>query len=170
MKTLTGYHFTGDRLRNGDPIPPVGVWLHFDGPIVPCKSGLHISEHPFDALQYAPGDILHKVKLRGNLTCNGAPINKWAGRERMIIRSINTNKMLRDFARWNAMNVIHLWDAPKTVIDYLETGEEKLRVAAWDADWDTAWADAWASAWAATRNRFLATVEKAFEADQQTGL
>ena len=48
MKTY--YHFTGDTLRDGRPIPKPGVWLKHDGPVIPCKSGLHASEHPFDAL------------------------------------------------------------------------------------------------------------------------
>ena len=51
MKTY--YHFTGDTLRDGRPIPKPGVWLKHDGPVIPCKSGLHASEHPFDALEPA---------------------------------------------------------------------------------------------------------------------
>ena len=61
------YHFTGSTLRDGSPIPEPGVWLKHDGPIVPCASGLHASEHPFDALAYAPGNMLHKVNLREKL-------------------------------------------------------------------------------------------------------
>jgi hypothetical protein len=38
--------------------------------------------------------------------------------------------MLREFARWCALQVIHLWDAPDVVRQYLETGDESLRAAA----------------------------------------
>jgi hypothetical protein len=37
---------------------------------------------------------------------------------------------LREFARWCALQVVHLWDAPEIVIEYLQTGDEELMVAA----------------------------------------
>ncbi len=55
---------------------------------------------------------------------------------------------LREFSRWCALQVKDLWDMPDVVCEYLETGNEELRYAAWDAAAD-AWAsaaDAWASA------------------------
>lgn len=52
---------------------------------------------------------------------------------------------VRQFARWCALSVIHLWDAPQVVEDYLTSGDERLRAAA-------AWAaDRAAAAWAADR-------------------
>ena len=39
----------------------------------------------------------------------------------------------REFARWCALQVIHLWDAPDVVREHLETGDEKLRNAARNA-------------------------------------
>ena len=53
---IRAYHFVGDELRDGRPVPPVGEWLVHDGPVKMCESGLHASRHPFDALMYAPGD------------------------------------------------------------------------------------------------------------------
>ena len=58
---IDAYHFTGDVLRDGRPIPPVCQTLVHDGPLVLCAQGLHASEHPFDALAYAPGARLHRV-------------------------------------------------------------------------------------------------------------
>ena len=110
-KIISGYHFTGDKLRNGADIPAIGTWLKFSGAIIPCQSGLHMSEHPFDALKYAPGNILHKVELGGRLVSHcetKSIINKWCGSKRKIIATINAEKLLRDFARWNALQVIHL--------------------------------------------------------------
>ena len=126
----TGYHFTGELLRNGDPVPPIGEWLEFSGPIIPCKAGLHISEHSMDALQYAPGPLLHRVELTGDLQSNGDPIDKWCGRRRRIVASADATVMLRLFARQCASDVAHLWDAPQVVWDYLATGDETLRDAA----------------------------------------
>lgn len=155
-KTILAWHFTNGTLRDGEPLPPIGQWLEHTGPVIPCKSGLHASLHPFDALQYAPGPWLHRVRLEGDLTPHGDPVDKYAGRRRKIIATINAEKLLRDFARWNARQVLHLWDAPKVVKDYLRTGDEKIRDAAWaaakevslsvlaypppDASWSAAWA------------------------------
>ena len=151
MEIITGYHFTKDTLRNGEPIPPIGEWLKHEGKIIPCKLGLHMSEHPFDALQYAPGNILHKVELRGDLQSHGDPIDKWVGRERKIIATIDAEKLLREAARKFALDVVHLWDAPKIVKEYLETGNEDLRDAAWAAAKKT------------QREYFKKLVEKAFK-------
>jgi len=78
----------------------------------------------------------------------------------------------RRVARRIEMDVIHLWDAPPIVKQYLETGDESLRSAAWDAArdaasaaawaaaWDAASAAAWAAAWDAARDASAAASEK----------
>ena len=132
---IRAYHFTGDKLRNGDPIPPLGEPLVHKGDIVPCKSGLHASIHPLDALEFAPGLILHLVDLEGEIVQHD---DKLVGRKRTIIATVDVTELLREFARWCALSVIHLWDAPDIVRQYLETGDEKLRYAARDAAWDAA--------------------------------
>ncbi len=129
------YHFTGVTLRNGDPIPPIGKWLRHKGPVVPCESGLHASPTAFNALQYAPGNFCHRVYLRRNLTPHGDPIDKYAASERMRIASIDATDVLRRFARKVALDVIHLWEAPPIVREYLETGDESKREAARAAAW-----------------------------------
>jgi len=146
-KTLY-YHFTGATLRNGEPIPRKGVWLKHNGDVVPCDSGLHASPTPFDALQYAPGEMLHQVELRGSIVPHGEPVDKFAASERKIVATINCTPILRLFARRVALDVIHLWDAPQIVREYLETGDESKRDAAGDAARAAAWA-AWAAARAA---------------------
>ena len=177
---MLAYHFTGDKLRNGDPVPPIGEWLEYAGKIVPCTSGLHASEHPFDALIYAPGNLLHRVELDGELQPHGYPIDKWVGRRRKIIATINAEPLLHEFARWCASSVLHLWDAPQVVREYLATGDESLRAAAGEAAWEAARVAAWAAAGAvareaaraaagdaagaAQRDHFAAMVEAAFAA------
>jgi hypothetical protein len=143
---MRAYHFTTDTLRDGRPIPPIGKWLEYKGDIEPCVRGLHASEHPFDALKYAPGYMLHLVELEGDLKSHGNPVDKWVGRRRKIISTINVEELLREYARWCALQVIHLWDAPQVVREYLETGEKSLRKEAYEAAYDAA---AWAAYWAA---------------------
>ena len=168
MKTLIGYHFTNEKLRNGDPIPKVGEWLCYEGEVVPCESGLHMSEHPFDALQYAPGHTIHRVELRGDLKSHGEPIDKWVGRERRILMSANAEKLCWDFARWNAIQVIHLWRAPEVVKKYLETGDESLRAAASGAARAAARAAAWDDAIKKSRDKFAEMVEALLSNDKLT--
>ncbi len=132
---MIGYHFTSDTLRDGRPIPAVGEWLEHTDPVVPCGAGLHASEHPFDAVTYAPGPMLHRVELEGDVVSHGEPVDKWVGRRRKIIQSIDATSLLRAFARWCALQVIDKWNAPQVVRDYLTTGDESLRDAARAAAW-----------------------------------
>jgi hypothetical protein len=53
----------------------------------------------------------------------------------------------RAFARWCALQVVHLWNAPDVVVRYLKTGDESIRAASWDAAWVAARVTAWAAAW-----------------------
>ena len=169
MKTY--YHFTSDKLSNGEPIPPIGEWLHFTGKLEMCNAGLHASEHPFDALQYAPGPMLHRVELSGAII-NGD--DKVVSERRKIVATIDATDLLRNFARKQALSVIHLWEAPQVVKDYLTTGDESLRdaarAAAWTAAWDAARgaveAAARAAAWAAARKMFAEMVGETFVANE----
>jgi hypothetical protein len=54
-KAMIAWHFCGDTLRDGRPIPPDGEKLIHDGELVMCVSGLHASKNILDALTYAPG-------------------------------------------------------------------------------------------------------------------
>ena len=162
---MRAYHFTGATLRDGRPIPPVGEWIEHIGPIAPCESGLHASIDPLDALQYAPGPMLHLVDLDGEILEHGTPPDKLVGRRRRIVASIDATDLLREFARWCALQVVHLWQCPDVVRRYLETGDESIRVAAWDSAWDAAWDSAWAAAkdaaWAAARAAWAAAKDAA---------
>ena len=129
------YHFTSDKLRDGRPIPAIGEWLTHDGEIKMCVSGLHASADPFDALQYAPGSMLHKVALKGVVERQD---DKVVARSRKILATIDATELLRRFARQQALSVLHLWDAPPIIKEYLETGDERLQGAAWAAAWDAA--------------------------------
>ena len=64
---MIAYHFVGETLRDGRPVPADGEWLEHDGELVMCQSGLHASPSPWEALQYAPGAVLCRVELDGEI-------------------------------------------------------------------------------------------------------
>jgi hypothetical protein len=181
------WHFVGDRLRDGRPVPRKGRWLEHDGPLVMCGSGLHASVHPFDALRYAPGSILCRVECAGEVIHGD---DKLVCTKRRIVQRMEATELLRYYARMQALSVIHLWqsDPPDVVLDYLMTGDESLgdaardaaRAAARDAAWaaardaardaaraaarDAAWAAARDAAWAAARAAAWAAARDDFRA------
>jgi hypothetical protein len=147
---MKAWHFVGDKLRDGSPVPADGVKLIHRGKVIPCQSGLHASEHPFDALKFAPGPVLCLVECGGLIVPHGSPVDKIACSERTIIARMDATPLLRYFARQQALSVVHLWDTPQIVLDYL-MGDDAARDAARLAAWDAAWASARASAMAAAR-------------------
>jgi len=155
--TQKAYWFFNDTMRDGRPVPADGEWLEHVGKVIPCESGLHASPTPWDALQYAPGHNLALVELDGEIVPHGK--DKFAASRRKIIARFNAEELLWQHSRESALSVIHLWDAPQIVRDYLTTGDESLRAAAWDAAWDAARAAAravardaaWDAAWDAAR-------------------
>lgn len=83
---MIAYHITGRTLRDGRPLPAVGDVLRHDGPVVPCRSGLHASMRLFEALQHAPDDAcwLHRVEVGGKLVERA---DKISASERTILES-----------------------------------------------------------------------------------
>ena len=175
-KTIRAWHFVGDTLRDGSPVPADGVRLVHTRDVIPCASGLHASEHPFDALQYAPGPVLCLVECGGIIKEHGSPVvDKLACSERTIIARMDATPLLRWFARMQALSVARLLgDAPADVVlDWLMTGDEAIRASArarasaWDSAWDSARASARASARDSARDSaradFAALVHEAFE-------
>ena len=184
---MKAYHFTGKKLRDGRKLLKIGEWLIHDGPLEMCSSGLHASREPFDALQYAPGSILHLVEVGGEIIKGD---DKLVARKRKILASFDAEDLLWEYARQCALDVYHLWGNdqtdPKGVCKrYLETGDEKLGAAAWAATravagaaagaaaWDAAkadaraatedaWDTAWDAAWDAQRKRFNKMVKDKF--------
>jgi hypothetical protein len=162
---IQAWHFVSDTLRDGSPIPADGKWLTVKSPIIICERGLHASREPFDALQYAPGATLCLVD------CDGVVIeeaDKLVCSRRRIVARMDATDMLRYFARMTALSVVHLWDTPDVVLDYLMTGDEAIRAAAraaargaargaaraatLAATWDATWAATWDATWAAARD------------------
>lgn len=132
-----GWWFSiSDTLPHGDGRKIViGETLTVEGPIVPCERGLHDCPDPFDALQYAPGALLWRVRRGGVSVQDG---DKWASSERTALAKRDATEMLRAFERVAAGAAAH--------------------AAAWAAAWD-----ARAAAWAAARKLFNEMVAELFE-------
>ena len=130
--TDLAYHFVADALRDGRPVPADGEVLRHDGKLRLCRSGLHFSRHPFDALKYAPGATLCLVRVGGEVI-EPDDEDKGVCSERTILARVDATFLLRRFAADQALSVAHLWDMPEVVREYLTTLDEGKRDAAWDA-------------------------------------
>ena len=146
-KRLFGWHFAGSTLRDGSPLPKVGVWERYSGALDMCKSGLHVGITPWDALQYAPGDTLRLVEYA---KVGEQQSDKIVCARRRTIVQMDATEMLRYFARLQAISCIDRWQQkpPEVVLDWLHTGDELAREAAREAARAAAWA-AREAAWAA---------------------
>ena len=116
---VRAWHFVGEKLRDGQPIPDDGEWLIHTGELALCASGLHASRHPMDALQYAPGTILCLVECDGKII---EQQDKLVCERRRIVARKDAADGIRYFARMQALSVAHLWDIPDVCIDFLMTG------------------------------------------------
>ncbi len=123
------------KLRYGDDREiAIGVTHEIERTPRLCEQGLHGSRLLLDALSYAPGPVIWRVELSGEMH-RGA--DKTAAQKRTYLAGgIDITHILWKFARLCALDVIHLWDAPDVVIQFLKTGDESLRAAAGDASWD----------------------------------
>ena len=157
-KIYTGWHFVGKTLRDGSPIPKIGKWLKYPGQLMLCKSGLHWSVEPFDALQYAPGSVLCKIEARGETLFQS---DKAVSTERRIAARADVSEMLNYFARMQTLSVIHLYPngTDDAVFDYLMTGED--RAAAESAAESAARSVAWSAAESAARSVARSAAESA---------
>lgn len=154
IKEMIGWHFSTGKLGYGDGREIViGETHEVEGLLVLCVRGLHACERIIDALQYAPGPMIYKVRLHGEILRGD---DKVCATQRTYLAGCDATDILLRFARQCALDVIHLWDAPEVVRRYLETGDESLRAAAWAAARaaarDAARAAVWAAAWAAARD------------------
>jgi hypothetical protein len=118
------YHFVGDTLRDGSPVPDNGVTLVYDEPIELCASGYHASRKALDALRFAPGLTLCRVNCSGIVE---ETQSKLVCSERTIIDRIDSTDTLQEFSRKCSLSVLDKWDAPEIVRKFLETGDEVYR-------------------------------------------
>ena len=129
-KKIIAYHFTNDKLRDGRPIPPIGEWLEETGELRLCVKGLHASRTPFQALAHAPGLNLHRVEIEDIAAESD---DKLVARRRRILATIDAKDLILEFARKQALSMIHLYDCPPVLKKWLETGDPALQKTAANA-------------------------------------
>ena len=159
---IDGWWFSkGRTLPHGDGRRiNVGITHGVKGAIVACENGLHASVKPLDALGYAPGPIVWRVRLSGVIVPHDN--DKHVASERTYLAGgVDAAETLRKFARLEALRVVHLWAAPDVVRRYLRTGDEALRDAARDAAWAAARDAAGAAARDAARDAARSAAEAA---------
>jgi hypothetical protein len=136
---ILAWHFVGDKLRDGRPIPADGEKLIHEGKLELCANGFHASENILDALIYAPGFTCCRVELSGEIIKD---TDKLVASERTILWRVEAKEIILKFARDCALDVVHLWNAPEIVKQFLSSGDQNLAkdaaTAAYDAAYDAA--------------------------------
>jgi hypothetical protein len=167
-RSVLAWHFlAAPALPHGDGRPVVvGETLTVEPPIIPCRQGLHASRRAIDALAYAPGALVCRVRCSGEIVEEG---DKLACSERTVLWMADAARVLRLFAcdiaedallaerkrgrephadSWRAIDVARRW------VDGKATDAERsaARSAAWSAARSAAESAAWSAAESAARS------------------
>jgi hypothetical protein len=155
---LTSTHVARNgRTRKRIRVEP-GQTLKVRSAIRPCESGLHASKRALDALRYAPGSRVQRVRLSGTIV---EEADKAAASERTCLWVADATHVLHEFACWCAEQALlrereqgrepdpRSWTAIEAKCRWLrkEITDAEL-AAAWNAAWAAAQAAPWAAAWA----------------------
>ena len=107
MNKILAWHFLNDKgtLRRGGLKVTPGLTLKMRGPLVMCERGFHASIRPIDALQYAPGSMLCRVELSGEVI---EDTDKVIASERTVLWMADATNTLHEFACWCAENALNL--------------------------------------------------------------
>ena len=169
MTTVLAWHFLTNDCRTGEGgiLVHKGQRLHVDPPVTLCKRGLHGSRRAIDALVYAPGPIVERVELSGEVLHD---TDKLVAADRLCLWWADATAVLHEFACRCAEDALALVDSPdpRSVAAIRvrrawlrgEATDEELsaaraasaaaRAAAWYAA-NAAWYAAWYAASAAAR-------------------
>ena len=123
---IKAWHFVNDTLRDGQPVPPDGEPLEYDGTLELCASGLHASRRIIDALKYAPGSTCCRVECDGEIV-EGE--DKLVCNKRTILWRVDAEGALRQFAKQCALGMAHLWNPPQVVMEFLNGDNSKATEA-----------------------------------------
>ena len=99
---MKGWYFSREskRLRYGDErLIEVGTTHQVEGEPVLCEHGLHASKRLIDALRYAPGCTLWRVKLSKNVVRGD---DKAVALKRRYLEEYDARPMLVEFTQWCA--------------------------------------------------------------------
>lgn len=130
--SVIGYHFAGNTLRDGSPLPKAGDPLpELNGTRI-CQPGMyHCSTRAIDALTYAPGPCVAIVRVYQNVATQD---DKAAGQRRDTLTDyVDASEALSDSARLFARQVAHAYpgEMDRNVIRWLWDGDMQARSAAY---------------------------------------
>ncbi len=150
-KKWIGWHFLQEdrRLQFGKKTKVrVGQTLKHAGKVVLCSSGFHASKRAIDAIGYAPGPIVCRVVLAGEIV---EDTDKAVAAERTVLAMADATMALHEFSCWCAERAlktakvedVRCWAAIETKRKWMrgEATDQELaaaRAAAWDAARDAA--------------------------------
>lgn len=128
MAKLGWWFCDNDDLRYGDrrKAAPGAAHEITETPVLCCR-GLHASPRIMDALRHAPGPIVYRVKISGDIQVGD---DKICGRRREYLWRVDCSEILPAFSRRCALDVVHMWDAPDVVLHFLRTGDGAAAKAA----------------------------------------
>ena len=109
MSKILAYHFLKSDMcsyEGHEPPWKEGETRTLDGEIGICAHGYHASRTAWDALQFAPGPVLCLVEVE--------PVEehteKLVSRSRRLIKAVNVERELREFAADCAERVLHFYE------------------------------------------------------------
>ena len=109
MSKILAYHFLKSDMCSGEGHEPPwkeGETRTLGGEIVICAHGYHASRTAWDALKFAPGPVLCLVEVE--------PVEehteKLVSRSRRLIKAVNVERELREFAADCAERVLHFYE------------------------------------------------------------
>ena len=156
---VLGWHFLADNgMTTAHPQRPavrveVGQTLHEERPLALCQVGLHASRRALDALQYASGATVCRVRLTGDVL-EGE--DKLCASQRTVLALADATALLHEFACWCAEEALERERAVGREPDaccwaVIEAKRQWLRGEITDKELAAAWDAARAAAWAAAR-------------------
>lgn len=120
-ENLLGWHFirAGRRLSYGDGrLVEVGQTLTVEGPLEICRCGLHYCERARDALRYAPGLTVCRVRASGDILRGGGEnADKACASERTALAIADTTRVVVGWAAWCAQQALDARRAAGGVVD-----------------------------------------------------
>ena len=180
-QTMLAWHWlaANRRLQYGTrEVVEAGRTYRVEGPLAMCRRGLHASRRALDALQYAPGPVVCRVRLAGTLL---RATDKSVATKRHVLWLADATAVLHEFAltvatdalaaaeargkpadprSWSALATKRRWLRGLATDKAMAAARDAAMAAAWAAARDAAWAAAraaaraaaWDAAWAAARD------------------
>ncbi len=175
---MKAWHFVANNRKLGygdNRLVETGRTYKVKGEISLCRNGMHGSKRIIDALKYAPGSIVCRVDITGEIVKGN---DKIVGRSRKVLWMMNIENILHEFACRCAEDALALikkpdlrsiaaiqakrdWLAGKISDNELAAARNAARGAAWDAAWAVARAAAKDAARAAAKDAARAAVRDA---------